>query len=625
MYQFFTIGLFILLLQSKQLLSQQNCSCELLLNKEQILSDAIELQDQKILEEILRLEAFKTPLCRQSFYYWKSSYFNKNNSIDSLEYYLNLFKKELRIQSCDENTVKYYYLKGYFYVKSEQYDSASNYFLKAIEKAKTINNIEFLAKSNVGLGLVFDRIMQPQKSIQYYKEAIRLAETIHEDKIKLSGLVNLQSCYGMCYDERQQVKYLDSVKYYCFQTLKLAKKLNSKKEIIRTYVTLAGIYLSEKKYSKALSYCDSVIVMADIERNKSQLHSVYFKMAQCYIEMKDYKKAITAANFSLQFADNNAKKANAIYRLFEANKMIGNFEKALEYHEQLKTLDEEVLSNDRLKAVTELEQKYEKSKNEKTIKELNQASEIKSLRIRVLLFGIVLAVFIILIVFFVFRQKALRSKQAILEIEQRLNRSRMNPHFFFNAMTTLQGLALKENDGKKMAIYLYKFSSLMRKTLESSFNDYITIDDELNFINHYIELQLLKQKDKFEFHVDISSDIERSEILVPSMIIQPFLENAVEHGFETIDYVGKINLTIQTSASELHIAISDNGKGIVESDINNNKHISRAVQITKDRLYLISILSKMKSSYSIKKIEPHGVEIKLVLPLLYEHPSISDR
>lgn len=625
MLKFFTIGLFFLLLQSKPLLSQQNCCCELLVNKEQLLNDAVERQNEKILNQFLVLNELKTSFCKQDFYYWKSLYFNKINSIDSFGFYLNLLNQELHIQTCDLHIVKYFYLKGYFYVKSELYDSASNYFLKAIEKAKTTNNIDFLAKSNVGLGLVFDRIMQPQKSIQYYKEAIRLAEAIHEDKIKLSGLVNLQSCYGMCYDEIQQVKYLDSVKYYCFQTLKLAKSLSSKKEIIRTYVTLAGAYLSEKKYSKALEYCDSVLVMADKEHNKSQLHSVYFKMAQCYIEMKDYKKAISSANLSLQFADNNAKKANAIYRLFEANKLLGNFEKALEYHEQLKILDEEVLSNDRLKAVTELEQKYEKSKNEKTIKELNQASEIKSLRIRVLLFGIVLSVFTLLIIFFVFRQKTLRSKQAILEIEQRLNRSRMNPHFFFNALTTMQGLALKENDGKKMAIYLYKFSSLMRKTLESSFNDYVTIDDELSFINHYIELQLLKQTDKFEFHVEVSTEVEKSEVLVPSMIIQPFLENAIEHGFATIDYIGIINLTIQTTTSELQISISDNGKGIVESDMSNNKHISRAVQITKDRLYLISKLSKMKSSYSIKKIEPHGVEIKLVLPLLYEHPSISNR
>ena len=619
-----TILLLVLLLQAKHLLSQPNCRCELLINKEQSLNDAIERQNDNILQEILNENYLQTPFCKQEFYYWKSLYFNKITNVDSFGYNLNLLHKELQLQPCDDNIVKFNYLKGYYYVKRELYDSASKYFLKAIEKAKTINNIEFLAKSNVGLGLVFDRIMQPQRSIQYYKEAIRLAEKINEEKIKLSALVNLQSCYGMCYDEMQQEKYLDSVKYYCFQTLKLAKRVNSKKEIIRTYVTLAGAYLSEKKYSKALAYCDSVIAMADIEHNKSQLHSIYFKMAQCHIEMKDYKKAIPAANLSLQFADNNAKKANAIYRLFEANKLLGNFEKALAYHEQLKILDEEVLSNDRLKAVTELEQKYEKSKNEKTIKELNQASEIKSLRIRVLIFGIALSVLTLLIIFFVFRQKAFRSKQTILEIEQRLNRSRMNPHFFFNAMTTLQGLAVKENDGKKMAINLYKFASLMRKTLESSFNDYVTIDDELSFINHYIELQQLKQQDKFEFHVIVSEDIDKSHILIPSMIIQPFLENAIEHGFAAIKYTGQIHLSIHRADSELHIQISDNGKGLAESDTITSKHISRAVQITKDRLYLLSKVTKKKSNYFIKNIEPNGVEIELVLPLLYEHSSIGD-
>ena len=621
----FVFILLFLLLKTKQHTAQQNCSCDYLLNKEQILNDAVESQNVNSLNEILILPDLPTTYCKQEFYYWKANFFNKINMLDSLNLYLHFFQKELVNQSCDANYLKYNYLKGYFYVKREQYDSASYYFLLAIEQAKKLDHIQLLAKSNLGLGLVFDRIMQPQKSIQYYKQGILLAEMIHEDKIRLSGLVNLQSSFGMCYDEMEQLMYLDSVKYYCFQTLQLANELNSQKEIIRTYVTLAGAYLSEKKYSKALEYCDSVIVLADKKQNKSQLHSAYFKRAQCYIEIKEYQKALVAAELSLLYADNNAKKANAIYRLFEANKLLGKFERALYYHEQLKTLDEEVLSQDRLKAVTELEQKYEKAKNEKTIKELNQASEIKSLRIKVLLFGIVLSVFIILIVFIVFRQKALKSKQIILEIEQRLNRSRMNPHFFFNAMTTLQGIAVNENDGKKMAVYLYKFSSLMRKTLESSYNEYVTIEDELNFINHYIELQLLKQNDKFVFQVDISAEVERNEVLLPSMIIQPFLENAIEHGFAAINYVGKIVLNIHIKASQLHIQILDNGIGFVESDMNKNNHISRAIQITKDRLYLISKGSKKKSSYHIKNIQPHGVEIELVLPLLYEAPSISYR
>ncbi|MBK8684942.1 MAG: histidine kinase [Bacteroidetes bacterium] len=174
-----------------------------------------------------------------------------------------------------------------------------------------------------------------------------------------------------------------------------------------------------------------------------------------------------------------------------------------------------------------------------------------------------------------------------------------------------------------MAIHLYKFSSLMRKTLESSFNDYVTIDDELNFINHYIELQQLKQKDKFEFYVEVSPEIESSELLVPTMLIQPFLENAIEHGFASIHYLGKIQLSIRSTTSALHIVISDNGQGFVETNKSHSKHISRAIQITKDRLYLLSKVSKQESYYFIKNKESLGVEIELVLPLLYERPGIS--
>lgn len=620
----FKILLVFLLIQANKLLSQDRCNCRPLSNIELELNAALDSQDECIFNELLKTADLNLPICRQSFYYWKSEYFNKTNKPDSFGLYLNLFRKQLQIQPCDANNLKFNYLNGYFLAKSEKYDSASYYFLKAIDQAKKMDDLHLLAKSNLGMGLVFDRIMQPLKAIQYYKKGISLSEQLKDDKILLSGLANLQSSFGMCYDETNEPKYLDSVKYYCFKTLKLAQTLNSKKEIIRTYVTLAGAYISDKSYKDALIYCDKVIEMADEDKNKSQLHSAYFKKAQCFIEIKEYKKALEAADLSLYFADNNAKKANAIYRLYEANKLLGNFEKALIYHEQLKTLDEDVLSKDRLKTVTELEQKYEKSKNEKTIKELNQDSEIKSLRIKVLFFGIVLAIFIIFIVFIFFRQKNLKNKQVIMEIEQRLNRSRINPHFFFNALTTLQGIAVKENDGKKIALNLYKFSSLMRKTLESSYGDSVTIEDELNFINQYIELQQLRQKDKFEFQVEISDDIEISNVLIPSMIIQPFLENAIEHGFSSIDYLGIINLKLNITNPNLLVTICDNGTGIRDTFHEKNDHISRAIQITKDRIYLINKDKKCNSGFTIKNRIPNGVEVLLVLPLIYKDENISN-
>ena len=93
---------------------------------------------------------------------------------------------------------------------------------------------------------------------------------------------------------------------------------------------------------------------------------------------------------------------------------------------------------------------------------------------------------------FFIRQQSLKSKQTILETEQRLNRARMNPHFFFNALSALQSFALQENDGKALASNLSKFSHIMRETLESTYKEYVTIEQEKDFLNEYLELQKMR-------------------------------------------------------------------------------------------------------------------------------------
>ncbi|HRD37858.1 MAG TPA: histidine kinase, partial [Bacteroidia bacterium] len=263
-------------------------------------------------------------------------------------------------------------------------------------------------------------------------------------------------------------------------------------------------------------------------------------------------------------------------------------------------------------------QKYNKAQNEKTIRELNQEAEIKNLRIRVLAIGIALTILLIIVIIFFYRQSLIRNRQKVLETEQRLNRSRINPHFFFNAITTLQGIAIKENDGKKVALNLYKFSSLMRQTLESSYNDYVSIDTELEFIQKYIELQQLKENNKFSLETTISNDVETSETLIPAMLIQPFLENSIEHGFGSIDYKGKIELNFEIRNNDLYIVIKDNGAGLNKESQKPNKHISRAMQITKDRLYLLNKEKKSNASFSVNANEPNGVKIEIILPLIYK-------
>jgi LytS/YehU family sensor histidine kinase len=206
-----------------------------------------------------------------------------------------------------------------------------------------------------------------------------------------------------------------------------------------------------------------------------------------------------------------------------------------------------------------------------------------------------------------------------MEVEQRLNRARMNPHFFFNALTSLQQHALRETDGMAMASRLSQFSDVMRKTLESTYQEYITVEEEVSYLYQYLEIQKNRYPVSFEFSVDHGDDLEVNEVLIPPMIVQPFIENSIEHGLAGIDWVGKASVRFEKKQEELYVEITDNGKGLDEEKQQTNEHISRATGIIKDRIYLLATKMKSKARFSIgANPKGRGVLVAIYLPLIYK-------
>jgi LytS/YehU family sensor histidine kinase len=159
----------------------------------------------------------------------------------------------------------------------------------------------------------------------------------------------------------------------------------------------------------------------------------------------------------------------------------------------------------------------------------------------------------------------------------------------------------------------------MRETLESTYKEYITIEQEIDFLNEYLEVQKIRFPQKFQYSIFADDSIEINELLIPSMIIQPFVENSIEHGFVGIDYVGELSVHFIQTKDEICIEIKDNGVGLQNVLKENNQHISRASQIIKDRIYLLNIKLKTKAGFSIDNVtEKNGVIVKIHLPLIYK-------
>jgi LytS/YehU family sensor histidine kinase len=310
-----------------------------------------------------------------------------------------------------------------------------------------------------------------------------------------------------------------------------------------------------QQYTEARKFADSSLAMHKKIKNPETIANAYALIYEISNRSENYKDAVWAMNSYIEITDSltNAKKSEQI---------------------------------------NELEQKYNKAKNEKTIKELAQQKRIY----------------------------LLLALADILETEQRLNRARMNPHFFFNALTALQKFALKENNGQAMASNLSKFSNIMRETLESTYKEYVTIEQEMEFLNEYLEVMKIRFPQAFTYEVTADKNLDVDELQIPAMIIQPFVENSIEHGFAGVEYAGKVAVNFAQQQNELLIVITDNGKGLASTANENNTHISRASQIIKDRIYLLNIKLKTKAGFSIDNhASGQGVVVKIHLPLLYKN------
>jgi two-component sensor histidine kinase len=218
-----------------------------------------------------------------------------------------------------------------------------------------------------------------------------------------------------------------------------------------------------------------------------------------------------------------------------------------------------------------------------------------------------------------------------MAIEKNLNKSilasiraQMNPHFFYNALNTIQSFIFA-NDKRNASAYLSKFSKLTRMILEMSERDTILLEEEILALTLYLDLEQIRFNGDFTFAINVSKNVEVNQLKIPSMIIQPYIENAIKHGLlhKKADKVLVIN--ISTNDKFLIIEIDDNGIGRKKSgEINshkNSKHVSFSTTANQKRIDILNADNKNIGVKYIDKIdennEPTGTNVTISIPLMY--------
>jgi hypothetical protein len=218
-------------------------------------------------------------------------------------------------------------------------------------------------------------------------------------------------------------------------------------------------------------------------------------------------------------------------------------------------------------------------------------------------------------------QERLEMEKSILELEQEAARLQMNPHFIFNCLNSIQGF-ISTNDAFQAKKYLAKFAKLMRLILENAREEFIPLQNEINILENYLELEKLSTSLPFDFSITTDESIDAEHIQIPPMMIQPFVENAIVHGLKKKDGKGSISVHFKIVGDVLTCKIRDNGIGRKKAgDINGqvrSQHKSTAIPITQKRLEQYGLYRKVNAGVEIADLEeggnPSGTEVTVSTP-----------
>ncbi len=510
-------------------------------------------------------------------------------------------------------------LTGSIYLRFPDSEKSLNYFQRALVIFDSLDYKSGSAESLNLIGNLYNTWEEYDKAMGYYNQSLRIREELNDTSGIASSLNNIALIFI------EQEKYDTAIA--CYEK-SIQSKLQQKYDGIglgNAYNNLGDTYLKLKDYEKALKNHLFALEYRQRAHNRRGIGSSYNNIGNIYYEEGDYEKAIAYYSKGLEV---NITETN--YRNYEGLAMVymklNDYDRAFFHYQKYARLRDSLFNVERYRQIALMETMFQTKKKEQEVVLLQKENEIKNLQISrsravtLIIAGVFIFTLIITIMWI--RQNKIRAKHEKLDLEQKLLRTQMNPHFIFNSLIAIQNYILK-NKPASAAEYLAGFAKLMRDILHNSTRELVSLAWEVEFIRQYLLLQQLRFDNRFDFTIEVADDIEAEETGVPPMIAQPFIENSIEHGIALIPGKGHLDIRFMLQNSHFLFVLTDNGIGIEKSGIpRSSGHKSMATDLTNKR---IDNLNKhQRKKYKLQIIDLHeesfdeqGTKIVFQMPLIY--------
>nr|NQU92031.1 tetratricopeptide repeat protein [Bacteroidota bacterium] len=534
-------------------------------------------------------------------------YKNQGKFDEALEYQQKALAMALTMDEpdwvaiCNTNIGNIYKVKGFLTI-------AQSYYMKALKTFEQLGQTRRVGACYHSIGDMYFEQEDYKKALEYFRKTLQMAiET--GDRLRES---NVKLAMGNVYAEMGD--YELARKFYK-QSVGLYDSLGYLHSFDDCYKSIGITYLMEQKPDTALIYFNKALEVSLKENDKINIAELYGKTGQAYLVKKEYGKALEFTQKSLEVAiETNAPKLRlyAYDHLYKVWNELKNTQKALEYYILYSGMKDSLFKANQYRAITEMEVKYETEKKEQNITLLTEQNKVQELSIsRRNRFIIAIAfIFLLSLVvgYFFLTTSRLKAGQKAVELENRLLRSQMNPHFIFNALIAIQSY-IYEKEPVEAGDFLAKFAELVRMTLENSRVEFILFEKEIQLLKVYLELQALRFENKFDYKITIDHAIEPANMKIPPMLAQPFIENAIEHGIRHKPEKGLVKIDFIKENHYLLLLVEDDGVGREASGKFHSKKKSQslALSITKERLAILSKRYRQKFAMEIEDLyNPDG-------------------
>lgn len=473
---------------------------------------------------------------------------------------------------------------GNIQLSTEKYADAINHFEKALELERESKNNLGVAINLGNIGYAYQGLGKLDLAIDYYKRSLAVNN-------QLDNNTGRAICYNALGSVYQQKKDYNNALIYLNRALEVNGHVDDKVHIAESYLNIGKLWSLQGKHAEARRYFQQSVDLSLAWRFKYILTEVYKAMAADYKASGDFKRSLESMDTSLLYKDSILNEKSAL-------------------------------------ALAQTQAIYEVDRKDNQIKLLEHDKQISELRTkRNVVYTLSMAGFLLMLAvggFFYIRHRNLETNKQTLQLELRSLRAQMNPHFIFNSLSSIHRF-IWSNNQEEASDYLTKFSRLMRMILDNTQHTFISLNKELESLRLYLDLEKLRCNNVFEYRIEVDEEINEEEVMIPPMIIQPYVENAIWHGLVHKSGKGLLEIAVNLKGRTLICTVTDNGigrkKAIEIKEKKGQTHRSMGMQVTEGRIDLIRKINNTKeATVNITDLEdeggkPTGTQVKLVLPV----------